>query len=53
MNLLNRLASRYRSGYWEGMASGAAVLTTYGGDSKREPAVQGMVAGGLFLGNTA
>lgn len=41
-----RLLDRYRSiGYWEGMASGASVLTTYtpGTTGKREPAAQNIV----------
>lgn len=37
MRLLDRLTDRYRQqGYFEGMASGAAVLMTFGSDSKRE-----------------
>lgn len=42
-----RLLDRYRTmGYWEGMASGASVLTTYspGSNGKREPAAQNIVA---------
>ena len=42
-----RIVDRYRTmGYWEGMASGASVLTTYptGMTSKREPATQNIVA---------
>jgi phage portal protein BeeE len=44
MRLLDRVTSRYRTGYWEGLASGASTLTTYGGDPKREPAAQNLVA---------
>ena len=45
MRLLDRLTSRYRDqGYYEGMASGAAVLMTYGVDSKREIPAQNLVA---------
>ncbi len=45
MSLLDRLTARYRSGYWEGMASGASVFSTYmGANPKREPATQPMVA---------
>jgi phage portal protein BeeE len=41
MSLLDRLTDRYRSGYWEGMASGASVLTVNSGmDPKRESGVQ-------------
>jgi len=41
-----RLLDRYRAqGYWEGMASGASVLTTYSGmDPKREPSHPNLVA---------
>ena len=43
--LLDRLLDRYRDqGYWEGMASGAAVYTTYGADSRREIPAQNLVA---------
>ena len=45
MRLLDRMVDRYRStGYNEAMASGAAVLTTYGTDSKREASLQQIVA---------
>lgn len=45
MSLLDRLNMRYRSGYWEGMASGASVLTVSTSlDPKREAATQSMVA---------
>ena len=44
MRLLDRLTGRYSTrvqGYYEGMASGAAVLMTYGADARREvPATQ-------------
>src|SRR5579862_5730780 len=38
MRLIDRLGDRYRDvqGYYEGLASGAAVLMTYGTDDKRE-----------------
>src|SRR5215471_17420398 len=45
--LLDRLTSRYQAraqGYYEGMASGAAVLMTYGGDDRREIPAQQLVA---------
>lgn len=45
MRLLDRLADRYRQqGYFEGMASGAAVLMTFGSDNNREPAATNLVA---------
>jgi phage portal protein BeeE len=46
MSLLDRLNNRYRSGYWEGMASGAAVLSVFQSnvDPKREAATQNIVA---------
>src|SRR5215475_12437855 len=45
MRLADRLTNRYRAqGYWEGMASGAAVLMTYGGDDRKEIAAQQLVA---------
>src|SRR6185503_3450689 len=45
MRLLDRVTSRYRAqGYWEGMASGASVLTSYPLNPKREQAVQNIVA---------
>jgi len=45
MRLIDRLTDRYRaSGYWEGMASGAAVLMTSGGDDRREGPVQTLVS---------
>jgi phage portal protein BeeE len=47
MRLLDRVIDRYRSGYWEGMASGASTLTTYVGESKREPAMQNLVAAAM------
>jgi phage portal protein BeeE len=47
LRLLDRVTNRYRSGYWEGMASGAATLTTYTGDPKREPAMQNLVAAAM------
>src|SRR5438045_899314 len=48
MRLLDRVTDRYRTmGYWEGMASGASTLTTYGGDPKREPAAQNLVSAAI------
>jgi phage portal protein BeeE len=47
LRLLDRVMNRYRSGYWEGMASGASTLTTYTGDPKREPAMQNLVAAAM------
>lgn len=45
MRLLDRVTSRYRDqGYWEGMASGGAVLSTYPLNPRREQAVQAIVA---------
>jgi len=45
MRLADRLLTRYRAqGYYEGMASGAAVLMTYGGDDRREIAAQNLIA---------
>ena len=45
MRLADRFKGRYRTqGYWEGMASGAAVLMTYGGDDRKEIAAQQLVA---------
>jgi phage portal protein BeeE len=45
MRLLDRVTARYRAqGYYEGMASGAAVLMTYTNDPKKEPAVKPLVA---------
>jgi phage portal protein BeeE len=39
--LLDRLETRYRSqGYYEGMASGGAVMMTYGMDANRETSAQ-------------
>src|SRR5215468_321937 len=43
--LADRLLARYRAqGYYEGMASGAAVLMTYGGDDRREIAAQQLIS---------
>ncbi len=43
--LLDRVVERYRAqGYYEGLASGAAVLTTFGTDNNREGAYQQVVA---------
>jgi phage portal protein BeeE len=39
MSLLDRLNNRYRTGYWEGMASGASVLSVSSYDPKREAAL--------------
>src|SRR5215472_2868416 len=45
MRLADRFLTRYRAqGYYEGMASGAAVLMTYGGDDRREIAAQNLIA---------
>jgi phage portal protein BeeE len=45
MRLADRFKQRYRAqGYWEGMASGAAVLMTYGGDDRKEIAAQQLIA---------
>jgi hypothetical protein len=46
VRLLDRLTDRYRAGqgYYEGLASGAAVLTSYGSDSNRESSLQQIVA---------
>jgi phage portal protein BeeE len=45
VRLIDRLTDRYRqSGYYEGMASGAAVLYTYGTDPKREQPSANLVA---------
>ena len=45
MRLLDRVMDRYRAqGYYEGLASGAAVLTSYGSDSTKEGALQQVVA---------
>jgi Phage portal protein len=45
MRLLDRVTDRYRQqGYFEGMASGAAVLYAYGADSKREKQPSDVVA---------
>ena len=45
MRLLDRVTDRYRQqGYYEGMASGAAVLYAYGADSKREKQPTDVVA---------
>jgi phage portal protein BeeE len=45
VRLVDRVRDRYRQqGYYEGMASGAAVLTTYGGDPRREIPAQNLVA---------
>lgn len=45
MSLLDRLNNRYRSGYWEGMASGASVLTVHSGmDPKREAGLQSIAS---------
>jgi len=45
VRLLDRLADRYRDqGYYEGMASGGAVLYTYGSDAKREIPALNLVA---------
>ena len=46
MRLLERLGDRFRDaqGYYEGMASGAAVLMTWGEDDKREKAGTQLVA---------
>jgi phage portal protein BeeE len=44
--LLDRLADRYslRQGYWEGMASGAAVYQSTWGDPNREKAIANLVS---------
>jgi phage portal protein BeeE len=45
VRLVDRVLERYRTqGYYEGLASGAAVLTSYGSDSTREGALQQVVA---------
>lgn len=45
MRLADRVLERYRAqGYYEGLASGAAVLTSYGSDSTKEGALQQVVA---------
>ena len=45
MRLLDRVTDRYRDqGYWEGMASGSSILSTYGSTPNREQAVQNVVA---------
>ena len=45
MRLLDRVTDRYRqTGYYEGMASGAAVLYSYNSDPKREKPVTNLVA---------
>jgi phage portal protein BeeE len=45
VRLVDRLRDRYRAqGYYEGMASGAAVLKSYGSDVNREGSVQQIVA---------
>ena len=45
MRLLDRLGDRYRqSGFWEGMATGATVITGYGADPKREKPVTTLIA---------
>ena len=44
MRLLERIVDRYRSGYWEGMASGAAVWTSWAADRGRELPEQSLVA---------
>jgi phage portal protein BeeE len=43
VRLADRLVSRWSNRYWEGEASGAAVVMAYGPDPKREPAAAGMV----------
>ncbi len=43
--MLDRVRDRYRQqGYYEGMASGAAVLVSYGSDSNREAPYQPLIA---------
>jgi len=45
VRLVDRVLERYRAqGYYEGLASGAAVLTSYGSDSTKEGALQQVVA---------
>lgn len=45
MRLIDRVTSRYRAlGYWEGMASGAAVYTPVQTNPRREESVQNLVA---------
>jgi phage portal protein BeeE len=45
MRLLDRVKDRYRDqGYYEGMASGAAVYLTYGADNKREIPATNLIA---------
>jgi phage portal protein BeeE len=46
VRLLDRLADRYslRQGYWEGMASGAAVYQSTWGDPNREKAIANLVS---------
>lgn len=45
MRLLDRVTSRYRTqGYWEGMASGAAVLSVYNSTPNRESSLKNVVA---------
>ncbi len=45
MRLIDRFTERFRAqGYYEGLASGAAVLMTFGSDSKREGAAQNLIA---------
>lgn len=44
MRLLDQLTARYRAmGYWEGMASGAAVYSSVGSDPRREGSAQHIV----------
>lgn len=43
MRLADRVVARWSHRYWEGEASGAAVVLSYGPDPKREPAAAGMV----------
>src|SRR5262245_59546762 len=43
MRLLDRLTERYRQGFWEGMASGAAVLMSSYGDPSKEKALPNLV----------
>ena len=43
MRLLERWSAR-QQGYYEGMASGAAVLMTFGADDKREKSIQNLFA---------
>ena len=44
VRLLDRVLASRQQGYYEGMASGAAVLMTFGADDKREMSIQNLFA---------